>query len=124
MKIKSRNIMAMLSGLAMTLFSITPAVADDHFEFWPSQVPVICGETKPMLEFIAKDGMIPFTVSFGRVDGLETGALAFVVTIWVKPASTEQMVSIQKPDGTETCILYKSFDTTVNPNFEGKGLNL
>jgi len=37
MKIKLRNIMAMLSGLAMTLFSITPAVADDHFEFWPSQ---------------------------------------------------------------------------------------
>jgi len=115
--------MDMFSTIAVALFSVS-ATADDHYEFWPSAAPIICGQTKPMLEYIAEDGMVPFTISFGKVDGLIENPIAFVVTMWVKPQSTEQMVTIQKPDGTETCILYKSYDTTINPQFDGKGLNL
>jgi|TARA_B100001093_G_scaffold223436_1_gene214070 hypothetical protein len=122
-KIISGIIMGMFSTIAVALFSVS-ATADDHYEFWPSAAPIICGQTKPMLEYIAEDGMVPFTISFGKVDGLIENPIAFVVTMWVKPQSTEQMVTIQKPDGTETCILYKSYDTTINPQFDGKGLNL
>ena len=122
-KIISGIIMGMFSTIAVALFSVS-ATADDHYEFWPSAAPIICGQTKPMLEYIAEDGMVPFTISFGKVDGLKENPIAFVVTMWVKPQSTEQMVTIQKPDGTETCILYKSYDTTINPQFDGKGLNL
>jgi len=122
-KIISGIIMGMFSTIAVALFSVS-ATADDHYEFWPSAAPIICGQTKPMLEYIANDGMVPFTISFGKVDGLIENPIAFVVTMWVKPQSTEQMVTIQKPDGTETCILYKSYDTTINPQFDGKGLNL
>ena len=124
-KIISGIIMGMFSTIAMALFSVS-ATADEHKSqgFWPSAAPIVCGLTKPMLEYIAEDGMVPFTVSFGKVNGDEDEAIAFVVTMWVKPTTTEQMVTIQKPDGTETCILYKSFDTTINPQFDGKGLNL
>jgi len=122
-KIISGIIMGMFSTIAVALFSVS-ATADDHYEFWPSAAPIICGQTKPMLEFIAEDGMVPFTVSFGKVNGKEDGDIAFVVTMWIKPTTTEQMVTIGKPDGTETCILYKSFDTTINPSFNLKGLDL
>ena len=122
-RIISGILMGMFSTIAVALFSVS-ATADDHYEFWPSAAPIICGQTKPMLEYIAEDGMVPFTISFGKVDGLIENPIAFVVTMWVKPQSTEQMVTIQKPDGTETCILYKSYDTTINPQFDGKGLNL
>ena len=122
-RIISGILMGMFSTIAVALFSVS-ATANDHYEFWPSAAPIICGQTKPMLEYIAEDGMVPFTISFGKVDGLIENPIAFVVTMWVKPQSTEQMVTIQKPDGTETCILYKSYDTTINPQFDGKGLNL
>ena len=113
----------MFSTIAVALFSVS-ATADDHYEFWPSAAPIICGQTKPMLEFVAEAGMLPLTVSFGKVDGKEDGEIAFVVTMWMKPSTTQQMVTIGKPDGTEMCILYKSFDTTVNTDFNGKGINL
>ena len=122
-KIISGIIMGMFSTIAMAMFSVS-ATADEHYEFWPSAAPIVCGQTKPMLEYIAEDGMVPFTVSFGKVDGTKDSPIAFVVTMWVKPNDTEQMVTISKLDGTETCILYKSFDTTINPQFDGKGLNL
>ncbi len=122
-KIISGIIMGMFSTIAMAMFSVS-ATADEHYEFWPSAAPIVCGQTKPMLEYIAEDGMVPFTVSFGKVDGTKDSPIAFVVTMWVKPNDTEQMVTIAKLDGTETCILYKSFDTTINPQFDGKGLNL
>jgi|TARA_B110000977_G_scaffold48111_1_gene65338 hypothetical protein len=122
-KIISGIIMGMFSTIAVALFSVS-ATADDHYEFWPSAAPIICGQTKPMLEFVAEAGMQPLTVSFGKVDGKEDGEIAFVVTMWMKPSTTQQMVTISKPDGTEVCILYKSFNTTVNPNFSGKGINL
>jgi len=115
--------MGMFSTIAVALFSVS-ATADDHYEFWPSAAPIICGQTKPMLEFVAEAGMQPLTVSFGKEDGKEDGEIAFVVTMWMKPSTTQQMVTIRKPDGTEVCILYKSFNTTVNPNFSGKGINL
>ena len=122
-RIISGILMGMFSTIAVALFSVS-ATADDHYEFWPSAAPIICGQTKPMLEYIANDGMVPFTVSFGKLDGIEDNPIAFVVTMWVKPQTTQQMVTIGKPDGTETCILYKSFDTTINPEFDGKSFNL
>ena len=115
--------MGMLSTVAVALFSVS-ATADDHYSFYQSAAPIICGDTKTVMEFGAEKGWTPFSVSFGKVNGKEDGDIAFVVTHWLKQGTTEQMVTMQAPDGSEACILYISFDTTINPNFDGKGLNL
>ena len=109
-KIIALIIMAMISTIAF---------ADEHDKFWQSQAPIICGNTTDMYEFIAKEGMTPFTVSFGKTNGQEDGDIVFVVTLWIKQGTTEQMTTMQTTDGSETCILYKRFDTTINPQFGG-----
>jgi hypothetical protein len=123
MKIITGLIMGMLSTIAVALFSVS-ATADDHYKFYQSAAPIICGDTKTVMEFGAEKGWIPFSVSFGKVNGKEDGDIAFVVTHWLKRGTTEQMVTMQAPDGSEACILYISFDTTINPNFNLKGLDL
>jgi len=123
MKIITGLIMGMLSTVAVALFSVS-ATADDHYSFYQSAAPIICGDTKTVMEFGAEKGWTPFSVSFGKVGGKEENDIAFVVTHWLKQGTTHQMVTMQAPDGSEACILYISFDTTINPNFDGKGLNL
>ena len=123
MKIITGLIMGMLSTIAVALFSVS-ATADDHYKFYQSAAPIICGDTKTVMEYGAEQGWTPFSVSFGKVGGKQENDIAFVVTHWLKQGTTEQMVTMQAPDGTEACILYISFDTTINPNFDGKGLNL
>ena len=123
MKIIKGIIMGMLSTLAVALFSVS-ATADDHYSFYQSAAPIICGDTKVVMEYGSEQGWIPFSVSFGKVNGKEDGATAFVVTHWLKKGTTQQMVTMQAPDGSEACILYISFDTTINPNFNLKGLDL
>lgn len=123
-KIISGIIMGMLSTIAITLFSVTTAVADDHYNFFRSHAPIICGDTKTVMEYGSEQGWTPFSVSFGKTNGKEDGDIAFVVTHWLKQGTTEQMVTMQAPDGSEACILYISFDTTINPSFNLKGLDL
>ena len=123
MKIIKGIIMGMLSTVAGALFSVT-ATADDHYSFYQSHAPIICGDTKIVMEYGAEKGWTPFSVSFGKVNGKEDGDIAFVVTHWLKQGTTQQMVTMQAPDGSEACILYISFDTTINPSFNLKGLDL
>ncbi len=112
----SRTIMAMLSGIAVALFSVS-ASATDHYQFWQSQAPIICGESKQVYEYSVDNGWTPFSVSYGKVNGKPEGETAFVVTHWLKKGTTEQMVTMQAPNGSESCIVYMSFDTIINPSF-------
>lgn len=115
--------MGMLSTVAVALFSVT-ATADEHYNFFRSHAPIICGDTKTVMEYGSEKGWTPFSVSFGKTNGKEDGDIAFVVTHWLKQGTTQQMVTMQAPDGSEACILYISFDTTINPSFNLKGLDL
>jgi hypothetical protein len=123
MKIIKGLIMGMLSTLAVTLFSVS-ANATDHYNLFQSHAPILCGETKEVMEFGSEQGWTPFSVSFGKVGGKQENDIAFVVTHWLKKGTTEQMVTMQAPDGSEACILYISFDTTINPNFNLRGMDL
>ena len=98
--------------------------AEENYEFYGSHAPIICGTSKEVLKFAEKEEWIPFTISFGKAGGDENGEIAFIVTTWIKQGTTQQMVTMQAPNGTESCILYISFDATVNPDLLPKGLNL
>ena len=111
-----------LIGLILSLFTIS-ANADDHFEFWPATAPLICGTVEQINEFTEGKGFKPFAISYGRVGGKPEGEIAFIVTHWLSEESPAQSVTMSNPEGTESCILYTSFDTVFNPNF-GKGLEL
>ena len=62
--------MGMLSTVAVALFSVS-ATADDHYKFYQSAAPIICGDTKTVMEYGAEQGWTPFSVSFGKVGGKE-----------------------------------------------------
>jgi len=107
-----------ITVIIMAMFS-TIAFADEHTKFWSAQAPIICGKTIDVHEFIAEEGMTPLTISFGKVGAKSDGEIAFIITLWIKQDTTEQITTMQTTDGSETCILYKSFDTIINPNFDG-----
>ena len=58
MKIIKGIIMGMLSTVAVALFSVT-ATADDHYSFYQSHAPIICGDTKIVMEYGAEKGWTP-----------------------------------------------------------------
>lgn len=112
----------MYKVLALVLFLFLPlsvnASADNHFKFWQGQAPMICGTVEQITEFSVDKGYIPFAMSYGRIGGESDGDVAFVVTHWLNEKDPEsQMVTMSNPEATESCILFTSFDTFFNPNF-------
>jgi len=120
----------MIKYIAILVFVISSCTfsfktqAEETYEFYGSHAPIICGSSKEVLKFAEKEEWTPFTISFGKVGGDENGEIAFIVTTWLKQGTTQQMVTMQAPNGIESCILYISFDATVNPDLLPKGLNL
>jgi hypothetical protein len=57
-------------------------------------------------------------MSYGRNGGQPDGDIVYIITFWVSIESNQQMASVQVPNGEYSCVLYRTFDTKMNLNFD------
>tara|TARA_Y100001958_G_C20851144_1_gene293604 strand:+ start:76 stop:483 length:408 start_codon:yes stop_codon:yes gene_type:complete len=93
-----------------------------EFNFWWSDVPSVCGLKPEVVKWLDKHEFTPVSMSFGREGGVTTGDIVYIVTMFVND-KFEQTTTVETPNGTEVCILYKTFNMKLNKNL-GKGINL
>ena len=95
---------------------------EPEFDFWWSNVPGICGMKPEVARWLAKHEFTAVSMSFGREGGVATGEIVYVVTMFVND-KYEQATTVETPGGSEACILFKTFDMSLNPNLK-PGFNL
>jgi hypothetical protein len=98
------------------------ASADTHFSkynFYLQELPSVCGSYDSVNKFAEDNNFVPFSYSIGREESQPDGQPIFIVTYWINEDESQTMVTIQIPDGIESCILYISFDLIYNqPEFK------
>ena len=113
------------------IFSLFTAVAfavedkekkEDRIEnlpgIWWEQVPTVCVPNTTLLEFTERKGFQPLNRSYGRNKGKADGEVVYIVTYWLNVKDNQVMSSVMVPNATYSCVLYRTFDLQVNPDFE------
>ena len=96
---------------------------EPEFDFWWSNMPSVCGQKPEVVRWLSKHEFTPVSMSFGRDGGKATGNIVYIVTLFINE-KYEQTTTVETPNGSEVCILYKTFDMKLNPNLGKQGLTL
>ena len=96
---------------------------EPEFDFWWSNVPSVCGLKPEVARWLNKHEFIPVSMSFGKENGRADGEIVYVVTMFIND-DYEQTTTVETPNGSEVCILYKTFDMKLNPNLGKQTLTL
>ena len=101
------------------LFSFVAYANEDLPTLYNGTFPALCGDTEEVKKVARDKEMIIFSVSNGRAGANPDGELAYYITHWVQPQDGSQMFTASTVDGKQSCILFISFDTVINPNLGG-----
>ena len=74
-----------------------------------SQIPVVCGPTEIVNEYLLDHDFELESLSFGHEDAHPDGAPVYMVSYFVNKKRTEAMSVITAPSGLESCMLYRAF---------------
>jgi hypothetical protein len=74
-----------------------------------SQIPVVCGPTEIVNEYLLDHEFELESLSFGHEDAHPDGAPVYIVSYFVNKKRTEAMSVITAPSGLESCMLYRAF---------------
>jgi len=74
-----------------------------------SQIPVVCGPTEIVNEYLLDHEFELESLSFGHEDAHPDGAPVYIVSYFVNKKRTEAMSVITAPSGFESCMLYRAF---------------
>ena len=74
-----------------------------------SQIPVVCGPTEIVNEYLLDHEFELESLSFGHEDAHPDGAPVYMVSYFVNKKRTEAMSVITAPSGLESCMLYRAF---------------
>ena len=98
--------------IATLVFSST-AIAEhksiDEYGLGWSQIPVVCGPTEIVNEYLLDHEFELESLSFGHEDAHPDGAPVYIVSYFVNKKRTEAMSVITAPSGLESCMLYRAF---------------
>ena len=75
-----------------------------------SQLPVICGTTDAVNEYLVHNEFILESLSVGKENAQEWGQPVYMVSYFVNKDGSQAMSVITAPSGLESCMLYRSFD--------------
>lgn len=76
-----------------------------------AQVPALCGTPNAIKKYLDHHKLEPYDIALGR-EGMEpTGTPVYMMTYWVSEDG-HVAATIDVPQGTETCILFHTFDRT------------
>ena len=74
-----------------------------------SQVPVVCGPTEVVQEYLLDHNFELESLSFGHENAHPDGAPVYMVSYFINKKRTEAMSVITAPSGLESCMLYRAF---------------
>lgn len=125
-----KKLISIIFGIIL-LMSTAPALAEHELsgqlpkDFEPApevgpqlywlQMPVICGVSEDVLLYLKKYNFKLVNVSVGKQKAKEDGEPVFIVQYYVDPTYTQSIVVMTTLNGSESCMLYKSFDLKFMP---------
>tara|TARA_B100001094_G_scaffold289878_1_gene307068 strand:+ start:139 stop:528 length:390 start_codon:yes stop_codon:yes gene_type:complete len=74
-----------------------------------SQIPVVCGPTEIVQEYLLDHNFELESLSFGHENAHPDGVPVYMVSYFVNKKRTEAMSVITAPSGLESCMLYRAF---------------
>ena len=77
-----------------------------------SQIPVVCGPTEIVNEYLTDHNFELESLSFGHENAHPDGAPVYMVSYFINKKRTEAMSVITAPSGLESCMLYRAFGLT------------
>ncbi len=75
-----------------------------------SQLPVICGTTDAVNEYLIHNEFELESLSVGKENAQESGQNVYMVSYFINKERTQTMSVITAPSGMESCMLYRSFE--------------
>ena len=99
--------------LSLIFSSVTYADHKQDFSnFFFQQVPALCGTPKDIETYVRHLKFKPYHLSLGRERMKVTGQPVYMVTYYVNEDGTESAAVITVPSGSESCLIYRTFDLT------------
>jgi hypothetical protein len=80
---------------------------------WRS-LPAVCGAPADVEKYIELNDFEAVSVSLGRASSQPDGEPVYMVTFYANDRQ-ESLARVDIPDGTESCILYHTFNTSIVP---------
>jgi hypothetical protein len=112
----------LIQSIIISVFLATASYADDIVEMlpgvWWQQVPAVCVDKQVLYDFAFRKELQPLNRSYGRTGGREDGEVVYIVTYWVNIHNDQSMASVQVPGGDYECVLFRTFDMELNPEFD------
>ena len=113
MKILKENVLLafLLSFILFTSIATADHKPTTEYEGleW-SQLPVICGPTNAVNEYLTHNEFILENLSVGKENAQEWGQPVYMVSYFYNKEKKQSMSVITAPSGLESCMLYRSFD--------------
>ena len=75
-----------------------------------SQIPVVCGPTEIVQEYLLDHNFELESLSFGHENAHPDGAPVYMVSYFINKQRTETMAVITAPSALESCMLFRSFE--------------
>ena len=88
--------------------------------YW-MQMPVICGSTKTVKEYIDKNKFILVYIGVGKQGGKNEGQPVYVISEYVTEDMTQSLSVTTTLTMTESCIMFRGFDLKFRNNPINKG---
>tara|TARA_S200000501_G_scaffold111554_1_gene104940 strand:+ start:316 stop:672 length:357 start_codon:yes stop_codon:yes gene_type:complete len=103
--------------LILTLFT-TILFAEEtdikKYNFYWDKVPAVCAKWSEIERWAEDKGFTPINKSNGRENGKKDGKIVYMVIYWMNDKG-ETFASVQIPQSEDVCILFRTFDLSMNP---------
>tara|TARA_Y100000114_G_scaffold143531_1_gene151176 strand:- start:44 stop:484 length:441 start_codon:yes stop_codon:yes gene_type:complete len=94
-----------------------PTLQDELPGVWWEHIPAICVDNQVLEDYTDKKELQLLNLSFGREGGKEDGEIVYVVSYWVNVHNDQTMATVMTPGSNYSCVLFRTFDTQLNPYF-------
>lgn len=98
-----KKLILILSLLCSSVF------AEEYTPFHWRNLPTVCGTPEDVQNYIEYNELKPTHLSLGRESSKSDGEPVYLVTYYENDKG-ETLVTVDVPQGTETCILYHTFN--------------
>ena len=89
---------------------IEPLQPETEQKLYWMQMPVMCGLQANVEEYLNTFKFVMANMSVGRAGAKEDGEIVYYVTYWVSEDFKQSIAVVTNMSGTESCMMYKSFD--------------
>ena len=90
------------------LLLCTSVFAEETYDLYWQQVPVVCGAPPEVQRYISDEDFKPVHLSLGRVSSLPEGEPIYMISYYEK--DDQILVTVDVSGASETCILFRTFN--------------